>query len=395
VVIYGTFVTPNETPVTPTFLIKAVLPSKAPDKNGELPIMIRITANRKKYFKVTGYKVNPDFFSESELISNKVSNYQLKNGKVTDQLRKIEKALLQHEVLTPEIIKQTLSPGKQKEEKTAGITLEKLCTLVRREYANSLSDLTLNGFTTCVNKVIAYNKADLPISAITPHFLTKYEGYLNKELKQAPTTTWSDLKELRSLFNKGIKIKAITEYPFSEYSVPKYVQPKRNYLTSDQVATIEAYADDESKPAPLRKVAAWFVFSCYSGLRYSDLAAFDNTWIKNEKLYFSDYKEQTPHFVPLYPKLRTAIDRVRQFMPIMENQPFNRFLKEIMVLCRIDVTLTVHIARHTFAVTYLDNGGSKEVLQRLMGHKKMSTTEIYGQISDKRIEDEAKNVFGS
>lgn len=386
--------TPNTTPVTPTFLIKAVLPSKAPDKNGELPIMIRITANRKKYFKSTGYKVNPDLFSETELMSNKVPNHQLKNGKITDHIRKIEKALLQFNELTPEDIKQTLSPGKVKEDKTAGITLEKLCTLVRREYANNLSDLTLNGFVTCVNKVIAYNKADLPISDITPHFLTKYEGYLNKELKQAPTTTWSDLKELRSLFNKGIKIKAITEYPFSEYSVPKYVQPKRNYLTSDQVISVEAYADDESKPSPLRKAAAWFVFSCYSGLRYSDLAAFNDSWVKNEKLYFSDFKEKTPHFVPLYPKLKKAIERVGAFMPIMDNQPFNRYLKEIMVICEIEVNLTVHIGRHTFAVTYLDNGGSKEVLQRLMGHKKMSTTEIYGQISDKRVEDEAKNVFG-
>lgn len=379
--------------------IRAVLPSKKPNKDGELPIMVRVTYDRKKYFKALGYKTKPESFSESDLLTNKVPNFEYKNRHIRKAMSEIERAL--HELrdedrLSPAEIKKVLTGGSTDPDE---ITLDDLLLKVKREYSGVLSDVTLNGFNSVVGKVNAFHKSKTLVSDITPLFLTRFEGFLRKRIVnknktgQAETTTWSDMKELRSIFNKGLKIKAITNYPFSEYSVPKFIQPKRNYLSLDEVAKIEAYADDERRPAPLRKAAAWFVFSCYSSLRYSDLVVFKETWIKNGKMYFSDQKEATPHFIPVHPKLQASIVRLREHGPVMQNQPFNRFLKEVMIICEIDTNLTVHLARHTFAVTWLDLGGTKDVLQKLMGHKRLTTTEIYGQITNKRIEEEATGVF--
>lgn len=378
---------------TPHIYVKAVLSPKGAGKTGETPVYIRITNNRKRFYKSTGYKAKEGEFSEAELFDKKVPNFQYKNGAIKDMVRLIEKQILE-EKDKPEFSDNTIKRIVNGNSTSSGISLEKLCAIVQREYAGNLSEDTLQNYRTVVNKIVSFNKKDVEVDEVTSQFLSRYEASLRKS-GQAETTIWSDMKDLRALFNKGRKIKAITHYPFEDYSVPKYKQPKRNYLTQAQVTSLEEYADNSSKPSSLRKAAAWFVFSCYSSMRYGDLAAFEEkTWVRENKLYFSDKKESTPHYIPMYPKLKKAIERIRAFYPIMENQPFNRYLKELQELCGIDIKLTVHVARHTFAVTYLDNGGSKEVLQRLMGHKRMATTEIYGQITDKRIDEEALRVLG-
>ena len=71
------------------------------------------------------------------------------------------------------------------------------------------------------------------------------------------------------------------------------------------------------------------------------------------------------------------------------NQRMNAYLKEIGDLAGVDKKLTTHVARHTFATTIaLNNGIPLEVLQKMLGHAKISTTQIYAKIMDSRIADE-------
>src|SRR5690606_19904675 len=180
-------------------------------------------------------------------------------------------------------------------------------------------------------------------------------------LKSAESTIWSDMKELRAIFNKAIKKKITENYPFREYSVPNYKQPKRIYLTQTEVVEIEAYADKEGGNDALKKAAAWFLLSVYSGMRYGDLALFNESeYIKGGKLYFADNKEGNPHYIPIYPKLQTAIERVRQYPEAHPNSKLNRYIKEVAEIVGIDKDISIHKGRHTFAGTYVDNGGSTE-----------------------------------
>ena len=73
----------------------------------------------------------------------------------------------------------------------------------------------------------------------------------------------------------------------------------------------------------------------------------------------------------------------------MSNAKYNLYLKEIAELCGIQKNVTSHLARHTFAttVTY-DNGVSIESISKMLGHTKISTTQIYARIVDKIISDE-------
>ena len=65
-------------------------------------------------------------------------------------------------------------------------------------------------------------------------------------------------------------------------------------------------------------------------------------------------------------------------------------------MCGINKNLTSHVARHTFATTnWLNNGGTLESLQSMLGHSKIQTTEIYGQITDEKVKSEASLVFSN
>lgn len=58
-------------------------------------------------------------------------------------------------------------------------------------------------------------------------------------------------------------------------------------------------------------------------------------------------------------------------------------------ICRIDKGLTFHMARHTFATTLcLSNGIAMETLSKMLGHSSIDTTQIYGKITDHKIQED-------
>ena len=73
----------------------------------------------------------------------------------------------------------------------------------------------------------------------------------------------------------------------------------------------------------------------------------------------------------------------------MSNAKYNLYLKELAELCGIEKRVTSHLARHTFATTVAyANGVSIESISKMLGHTKLSTTQIYARIVDKTVSDE-------
>ena len=73
------------------------------------------------------------------------------------------------------------------------------------------------------------------------------------------------------------------------------------------------------------------------------------------------------------------------------NQKMNAYLKEIAGLCGIEKNLTTHTARHTFATTVtLENGVPIETVSKMLGHTKITTTQIYARVKRKKISQDMK-----
>ena len=100
----------------------------------------------------------------------------------------------------------------------------------------------------------------------------------------------------------------------------------------------------------------------------------------------------------LLPKATEIIDRYRNdikckaegsLLPRMSNQRLNGYLKEIADICGIKKNLTFHLARHTFATTVtLSNGVPIESVSKMLGHTKISTTQVYAKVVERKLSDD-------
>ncbi|MES1225325.1 MAG: site-specific integrase, partial [Bacteroidota bacterium] len=80
-----------------------------------------------------------------------------------------------------------------------------------------------------------------------------------------------------------------------------------------------------------------------------------------------------------------------RILPYISNQKINEYLKEIAIHCGINKNMTFHLARHTFATTItLNNGIPLETVSKMLGHTKLSTTQIYVHVLERKISDDMK-----
>jgi site-specific recombinase XerD len=109
-------------------------------------------------------------------------------------------------------------------------------------------------------------------------------------------------------------------------------------------------------------------------------------------------KTSIPVNVPLLPKAVAILDKYGsneralaggKVFPVVSNQKVNSYLKEIADLCNITKNVTFHIARHTFATTVtLSNGVPIETVSKILGHTKITTTQIYAKVLERKLKDD-------
>ena len=150
-----------------------------------------------------------------------------------------------------------------------------------------------------------------------------------------------------------------------------------------------------------------FLFTCYTGLAFSDTALLKKEYIRQgidgEEWIFT-FRKKTGALcrIPLLAPAKAILNKFTnhpkvqgtdKLLPVPSNQKFNAYLKEIADLCGIKKKLTVHIGRHTFASTVaLQNGIPMDVVKEILGHGNITTTQLYAKVSDERIATAIKQL---
>ncbi|HBK84271.1 MAG TPA: hypothetical protein DDZ41_11880 [Flavobacterium sp.] len=130
-----------------------------------------------------------------------------------------------------------------------------------------------------------------------------------------------------------------------------------------------------------RITLGYFLFSCMTGLRVSDVGNLERKNIIDNYISFISKKTKIDQIINLND---IALDIIKQdknlFIKRVREQTMNKILKEIAKKMKIRKKITYHTSRHTFATLYLIAGGRIENLMQLLGHKKIETTMIYSHI---------------
>src|SRR5262249_7963076 len=158
---------------------------------------------------------------------------------------------------------------------------------------------------------------------------------------------------------------------------------------------VEIIAKKEINIERIRRVRDVYIFCCYTGLAFADVQKLNKSEISvgvdGELWIFSDrFKTDVKSRIPLLDIPLEILNRYKddpecinsnKALPVLSNQKYNSYLKEIADICGITKKLTTHTARHTFGTTVtLTNGVPLESVRKMMGHKKLSTTQKYARV---------------
>ena len=245
-----------------------------------------------------------------------------------------------------------------------------------------------------------FRLSDIPFSALDRSFIDKFDLYLRTERQLAPNTIVLYMSRLHTVINKAIAAGIITADPFAGYE-PSRPERKRRYLTREELRRL--MITPLSVPR-LYLVRDLFLFSCYTGISYGDMcrltavnletAEDGTTWIKATR-----EKTNVEFEIPLLDLPRHIINKYRDIMPdgkllpMYGNSEINRGLKLLAAACGIDRKLTFHRARHNFGTHItLSLGVPIETVSRMMGHRRLMTTQIYAHVTDRKVDEDTKQL---
>jgi site-specific recombinase XerD len=227
-----------------------------------------------------------------------------------------------------------------------------------KEVQHKRSASTLENYRKHLLRLELYNGGKtLFFEDIDQDWLAKYETSLREEnigkdedRKLSNNYVHALFKTLKVIFNAAIKKGIITDYPFNRYENPVYVAPVKDYLTLDEVAKIEQFADEVTDTV-LKQTAVYFLLGISTGLRISDWFNFDiKENIKDGKVFLRAKKNGEWVNMPINAILKRNLTRMVKLPLSIEEPTINEKLKVIAKRNGISKHLTSHTGRHTFAM---------------------------------------------
>ncbi len=246
-----------------------------------------------------------------------------------------------------------------------------------------------------------YRNSDLYLKDIGYDFIIEFENMLRSynQGSIANNTVMKHIQRLRKMITMAHHMEWIDRDPFAKFK-GKHEKVERGFLTKAELTSIEELPYSIER---IQTAKDLFIFSCYTGIAYGDVILLTNDnvvhgldgykWIVTKR-----QKNGNSVKIPLLPKALSLIETYKThpkvirngtLFPKISNQKLNSYLKEVAELCAINKKITFHMARHTFATTItLSNGVPIETVSKILGHTKITTTQIYAKVIERKVSDD-------
>jgi len=253
----------------------------------------------------------------------------------------------------------------------------------------------------CLHHLKIYDgNEQLTFKDVTPEWVRGFRNYLDKEAKAwahdfrrrldyhplSQNTKQSYFNKLRACLRHALEERIIPYNPMSGIEGFKEEESTRMYLTVEEVQRL---AQTECSHPAVRKA---FLFSCLTGLRRSDIQKMKWDEVVRQgdytRIIFKQKKTGGLEYLDISPQAAELMgERGKPNEPVFEDfltpDATNHVIQIWVLRAGINKKISFHCGRHTFAVMMLDLGTDIYTVSKLLGHKELSTTQIYAKVLDR------------
>lgn len=370
-------------------------------KDGKSPVLIRLYLNRERLIiGSTGLYVDEKQWENTKC---RVKGRSTEANKLNEALERIELDLMHlfrryefSESLSLDFIKAEYLGVNESNESFIAF-FDGFLSQVKEEIGITRAQASYQKFTVLKKHFVAYlqkvyKRKDLLLGELNFKIISGFEHYLLTVGKCQHNTVMRMMGNLKTITIRAFKSGLLKQDPYANYKI-QFNKTNRGFLSEAEIQTLMSKEFAISRLEVVRDI---FIFSCFTGLAYIDVAQLmpENIVEVNGRKWIMTKRQKTnvPSNILLLDVAEAIIkkyqgqDEKGRVLPILTNQRMNSYLKEIADICGITKKLTFHLARHTFATLAISKGVPIESVSRMLGHTKIATTQIYAKILNTKIE---------
>lgn len=345
-----------------TFSILFYIKRNEPRKDGTVVVMTRITIDGVRSQFSSKLLVHPELWDNTVGRAKAVSAQTRNLNRTLDS---IQGTLTMHYnrlmnvdgYVRPETIRNIFL-GHEEKSKTLIYFFEKHNEQYKLKVGTTATWTTYTKYELTRNRILEFMKkqhniSDIPIKEVTTVFLQDFYLFLRNAHGSGNNNAMKNMQRLHAVFNYAKNAGNVFVDPFGNFKM-SFEKADRCYLEKEEIDRIYNKRFSSQR---LEKVRDVFVFSCYSGLSYSDLCdlkqdnitrSFDGSlWITSKRnktgVRFNVRLFDIP--IEIIQKYEGKLEDSR-LLPMISNQNMNEYLHEIAEICKINKKITCHVARH-------------------------------------------------
>lgn len=390
--------------------------------NGEIPLSIRLTQNKKRKYIRIGINIQPQYWdSKKNKLKPNCPDREYLDNIITEKLSKYQKQILEFQSIAKEYSINQLIESVERPTKNISIN----------DYLNSVIENLIkeNRIGNATHYQALYNSLErftkinqLQFVDIDVSFLNKYETHL-RNMGNKNNSISIKMRTLKAVYNKAVKDNIIKKdyYPFNEYNVSKLKDstPKRSILKEDiqKIISLDVQTISKRPQSLLQFSKDLFLFSYLGcGINMVDMAHLKRSNIVSIRIVYKRHKTGKQISFLLQPYALEIIQRYENgnndyIFPILDDsihttaeQQFRRIkkvtyvanknLKKIGESINLSIPLTTYCARHSFATILKRSGINVAIISEALGHSDLKTTQIYlDSFENSQIDEAMKNLL--
>ena len=389
-----------------TFRVLFYIKRTAPRRNGDVPVMARITINGERAQLAVRAYVDPALWDvRMGLAAGRSAAASELNEKLLLVRRRIERCyetlLARQAAVTPALVREMYF-GNDRQQETLLAFFRQHNEEFGRMVGVSRSKSSYYKYRSVYRLLYVRERcrrADIPFRELDKRFLAGFHQYIARESPHKKNTAWVYMIAFKHILMLARSRDLLSADLFAGYRLrSEFVA--RDYLTETEIRRLMLLAPTDRTQ---RLVLDAFLFSCFTGLSYIDIRQLKPANIRytQGQLWIGTTRRKTGSevYVRLFAVPNAILSRYltdaadEPIFALPSNGWCNACLRRLLPEAGIVRPITFHVARHTFATTItLSQGVAIETISKLLGHRNIRTTQIYAAVTHAKLEGDMERL---